>query len=217
MDLTKCKKASIYDLEHQFLCDAVVTDAGEDSVTLLYDNPTADLLRSEVHVTFYERTLGMITYLCRLSNYQEYLSAPDCRVSTTNCHLEKEISVIQRRNDLKIHVHLETTITFKNKEDVILNAAIVILDISAGGIFFTCRYQFQPGQEFTFSFKQTSTPLVLKARVLRLQAPHDYNPKFPESPDTFGYGCRFVDLSPYSESLIRNFVYRKDLQLQRQV
>lgn len=217
MDLSMCKKASIYDLEQHFLCDAVVSNAEKNTVTLLYDNPTADLLRSEVYVTFYERTLGMITYFCTLSNYKEYLEAPNLRVSTTQCTLEREISVIQRRNDIKIHVTLDTTITFKNEEDVILNAAIVIRDISAGGIFFTCRYQFKPGQEFSFAFSQSVPPFILKARILRLQRPHDYNPKLSDEQDVHGYGCKFIDLSPYNESIIRNFVYRKDLQLQRKV
>lgn len=217
MDLTNCKKASIYNLERNFLCDATVSNAEGNSVTLLYDNPTADLLRSEVYVTFYERTQGLVTCYCTLSDYKEYLEAPGCRVSTTHCKLEREISVIQRRNDIKIHVELDTIITFQNEEDVLLNAAIIIRDISAGGIFFTCHYQFSHGQEFTFAFSQASPSLMLKARIIRIQPPHEYNPKLPDEKNLFGYGCKFIELSPYKESIIRNFVYRRDLQLQKKV
>ena len=215
MKLIDCKKASVYDLDRIFLCDAQVHEPEGEAVLLQFESPTADILRSEVYVTFYDSLLGLVTYFCTLSNYKEYLAAPGYRVSTTLCTLEKEISTIQRRNDIKVHVEVETTLTFANEEDVIVNASAVVKDISAGGIFFTSRYPFRKGQTFSFSFSQSANPLVLKAEVIRIQPPHEYDSRLPEDKELFGYGCQFIELSPHKESLIRNFVYRRDLESQK--
>lgn len=210
-----CKKASVYDLDRIFLCDASVHDPEENNVLLQFESPTADILRSEVYVTFYDSTFGLVTYFCTLSNYKEFLLAPGYRVSTTSCNLQKEMSVIQRRNDIKIHVEVETTLTFANEEDLLVQASAVVKDISAGGIFFTTKYPFSPGQVFSFSFSQSANPLILKAQVIRIQPPHEYDSRLPDDKNLYGYGCKFVDLSPHKESVIRNFVYKKDLELKR--
>lgn len=215
MKLTNCRKASVYDLERVFLCDAQVHKGEDESILLQFESPTADILRSEVYVTFYDSSLGLVTYFCTLSNYKEYLAAPGLRVSTTTCSPEKEMSTIQRRNDIKVRVEVPTTLTFANKEDVIVQASATVKDISAGGLFFTSRYPFPKGQTFSFSFSHGPNALMLNAEVIRVQPPHEYDFRLPKDKHVFGYGCRFIDLSPHKESMIRNFVYRKDLEVKK--
>lgn len=225
MKITDCKKASIYDLDRIYICDASVsfsadpdTQADADSpdcVTLAFPDLEADNLRSEVYVTFFDRIEGLVTYYCTLSNYKETLSAPGLWHSSVLCTLGEEVEIQQRRNDVKVQIHMDTVISFKNSEDVLINISAVIRNISAGGLFFTCHYPFRPGNTLSLAFENSlSKANQITAEILRVQ-PKDDLPLIigTEANDEtlMGYGCRFVNLSPYTESLIRNFVFKKDL------
>lgn len=219
MKLTQCKKASLYDLNNRYLCDADVSDIAEDSVSLHFSSPASDLLFSEVHVTFYDNVQGLVTYYCALSGYQEFLTAPRTMGSSVICRLNQEISVIQRRNDMKVPVQLKTTLTVINSEDILTDVAATITDISAGGLFFTSRYSFYVGQTFSFFFDKNPPAFQLEAEILRVnkQEPDTDSSSSADSRRPrkvlYGYGCRFIHLSPYKESIIRNFVYKRDLTL----
>lgn len=224
MKLTDCKKASIYDLNNLYLLDASVSDFEEDTVTLTFNELASEVLNSEVYVTFYDNSLGLITCYCQLSEYKEFLAAPAMWGSRVLCQIEEQISVLQRRNDIKVPVNMQTVIRFSDNKDVITDVTANVKNISAGGVFFTCHYAFLTGQIFEFTFQQKDTGLMLTGEILRVQQITEEttssrkisskNKKTDKEP-LFGYGCRFINMSPYKESIIRNFVYRQDLSRRR--
>lgn len=208
MHLTDCHKASIYTTDNQYLCDASVSELTEDSAELVFSGSSADILRSEVVVTFYDSFEGLLSYECRLSDYKEYLSAPGERMSRVTCSIGKNISVIQRRKDLKVPVNIETVLTYLDSEGHSRESRARLRNISAGGVFLTCRTRFLPGQLFHFPLKTADRFLKMSAEILRIEPP-----SVEDAPP--GYGCRFVDLPPYAEASLRNFVYRQELLIRK--
>lgn len=216
MLLIECKKASIYSLQNVYLCDAAVSHIEEDSVTLTMVASSADFLTSEVNVTFYDAVRGLVTHFCALSNYKEFNPAPNTWRSSVHCSIGEQISVLQRRDDIKVTVELPIRLSFTNDEDILIDVAATIRNISAGGIFFTCRYPFHAGHEvvFLFSPRRDMEPLALKAEILRVQERQLLREMIgPEADDEtlLGFGCHFIEMSPHAEAQVRNYVYRQDI------
>lgn len=208
MHLTDCHKASIYTLDNQYLCDASVSGITEDSAYLIFNGPSSDILRSEVLVTFYDSFEGLLSYECRLADYKEYMSTPGEWTSRVSCAIGKNVSVIQRRKDLKVPIEIETVLTYLDNEGRSIETKAVLHNISAGGVFLTCQSDFLPGQLLHFPLKATGRILQLTAEVLRVEPPSE-----EDAPP--GYGCRFVDLLPYAEASLRNYVYRQELLIRK--
>lgn len=208
MHLTDCNKASIYTTDNNYLCDAAVLDLTEDSARLVFKGPAADILRSEVLVTFYDSFEGLVSYECRLAEYNEYLAGPGVWQSQVNCLIGKNISVIQRRKDLKIRLELLTELTYEDSNGKRLKTNALIRNISAGGVFITSETIFSTGQLFAFSLKTSHRRLRLTAEVLRVETPS-------EEGSPYGYGGRFIDLAPYTEATLRNYVYRQELKTRK--
>jgi len=222
MLLNDCKKASIYSLQNAYLCDATVSNIKESSVVLTMQDTSADFLTSEVHITFYDGTRGLVTYACELSGYKEVMVAPGVFHSHVNCALRQQLSIVQRRNDVKVPVNIPMRFSYAGEKDVQVNVTGIIRNISAGGIFFTCQYSFLTGSivEFDFSPRRDMAPLTLKAEILRMQDRDSLQADFLAEAgevDLKGYGCRFIDISPHAEAQIRNFVFREDLIRRKKV
>ncbi len=216
MLLKDCKKASIYSLKHIFLCDARVSNIQEDSVTLTMDLSSADFLTSEIYVTFYDSIMGLVTFFCVLTEYKEDMLEPGIFQSQVHCAVKEQISVLQRRSDIKTPVHIPVVFQYESGLDAMTNVKGIIRNISAGGIFFTCHHIFltQTVVRFQFSPGKSLAPLDLQAQILRMQDPEglfDIIGKEAEEEKIRGYGCRFIRLSPHAESQIRNYVFRADM------
>lgn len=211
-----CKKASIYSLSNVFLCDAAVSDIRRDSVTLTIEGTSADILSSEVYVIFYDSTKGLVKNFCELTNYKEELVSAGVFRSRVHCVIGREISVEQRRNDVKVPVNIPVNLSHAGG-----NTAAVLRNLSAGGTFFICDRAFEPGSEveFTFSPQKDVAPITVSARVLRVQEGEALTGILGNSADMneglFGYGCKFVELPSRTEAMIRNHVFRLDLDRRR--
>ena len=68
----------------------------------------------------------------------------------------------------------------------------------------------QEDAEIRFEITEANKPLLLNAKVLR----QDKLPLKREMPQ-YGHGCRFFDLKPQTESVLRNYIFRKERQRQR--
>ncbi len=224
MLLNDCTKASIYSLQNIFLCDATVSNIRENSVLLTMKDSSADFLTSEINVTFYDGIKGLVTYFCELSGYKEIMTEPNVFISRVTCTLRKQLSVLQRRRDIKVHVNIPIRLSYASRQDVEVNVTGAIRNISAGGVFFTCHYTFLTGSvvEFSFSPRKDIAPLLLRAEILRVQDRESLKNMLDADihsgvngsvvdTDLRGYGCRFVDISPHSEAQVRNYVFREDL------
>ncbi len=216
MLLNNCKSASIYTLEDAYICDAAVSDIREDSVLLTMEESIAEIFAEENHVTFYDGTKGLLTYFCTFSDYKEFYVSSDVINCSVHCAIGEQLSVVQRRNDLKVPVDIPITVNFASRRERPINVPATIHNISAGGVFFTCRYKFRPGDfvNFSFSPKPGGTALLLTVHILRIQD-RDILRKMigseADDPALFGYGCRFSDLSSRDEAQVRTFVFRQDL------
>ncbi|MCI8512878.1 MAG: PilZ domain-containing protein [Lachnospiraceae bacterium] len=216
MRLNNCTSASIYSLQNQYLCDAVVSDIQENSVLLTMEDSTSDFLSSESHVTFYDNVMGLVTYVCNFTDYSEYYPEQGVLKSAVRCSIGEQIAVLQRRHDLKVPVNIHVEVTLLSKSQTRVSTPGMIRNISAGGVFLTCRHVFHPGDFVTFSLilKEGAAPVPLNVHILRVQdrdllrrmIGRDANDE-----TLFGYGCRFVDMHSRTESLVRNFVFRQDL------
>lgn len=202
--LNHCVKCSIYNLDKEFICDAQVSLVDETQASLALLDDVSDQLLTEVNVTFYDDIQGLVTYLCVLSGYREVALPHFRNYYSVTCRFQKQISVIQRRSDIKIKTDFVidiTTIGSDNHETMI---EVSVKNMSAGGLYFETENELAVGSEFSFLFRKGSLPLVLKGLILRRQ-------EF-QSPHFYGYGCSFTHLSSAKEAIIREFVFREQVR-----
>lgn len=211
MKLQHCDKAQIFTLDKKPLGTAQVVGDVEETAVLRFHESCSDILRTEVIVTFLDSIQGLVSCTCQLSGYEE---EPDELteggvISTVQCTIVARQEVIQRRQDIKISVSIDTTANFLNKEDNLETAEITILDLSAGGLFCITSQEWERGQ--TFEIQLFISPLPIIVEILRQQTPHSYSDKFKEDDERHGYGCRFINLPNKAEAALRQFVFKEDL------
>ena len=114
----------------------------------------------------------------------------------------KQKDTFQRQKDLRVKVHIGLEIV---SDDGTFTSGIV-QNISAGGLYITTSYRMVPGQYFSFIYTFENEQRRVTARVLRVTR--------IASQSSYGYGCKFVELSPDDEADIRKFVYRKQIEKQ---
>lgn len=200
----KWRKASIYDLNKDHICDVKV-EMINDTITLVFPEEIQDCTLESANVVFYDDQKGLVTYKCILMDYKhrgEHLLA--------QCILGEEESVVQRRNDLKIRLIIPISIqAISSKTGEKINVNATIQDLSAGGVFFISEMLFEIGERFSFLFRRTAEPMRLECEVLRRQP---YTGRGNYVPGTMmGYGCRFVNMNDRKEAAIRSYVFREDL------
>lgn len=203
MYLISCNKASLYTLDNSYLCDAKVSQITESSAVLSFPEPSADILRSEMLVTFYDNSKGLTSFYCLFSDYKEYLVSPGVTHSSVLCTMERPLSSIQRRKDIKVQISMSVTLRYKKSDGTAARANGIIRDISAGGIYFTSSCAFPAKQELHFNLPSIRPDLILSAKILRAEA--------TDEEGVFGYGCSFINLPAHAESSVRSFVYRQEM------
>lgn len=204
MDISDCRKASLYTIDNTYLCDADVSDITDTSALLTFREACADILNSEMLVTFYDGAKGVISYYCLLSGYKEYTVSPGVQHSCVLCTPDSRISAIHRRKDIKVPVHIPVSLHYRDREDQPARAAATVHNISAGGVYFTSAADFYVEQKVRFFLPSVRQDVILTAEILRAEA--------AEEEGICGYGCRFTDLPAHAESSIRGFVFRQDMQ-----
>lgn len=203
MYFIECSKASIYTLDNTYVCDAKVSDLTDTSALLTFPEPRVDSLHSEMLITFYDRSKGLTSFYCLLADYKEYIGEPGVWHSSVRCTMDRSISSIQRRKDVKIDIHLPVTLRYK-EEDSARKAPATITNISAGGVYFTSATAFMEKQVVQFFLPAVRTDLLLTAEILRVEK--------TKKEGIHGYGCRFISLPTYAESSIRSFVFKQEMQ-----
>lgn len=161
MFLTECKQAVLYTVEDIFLCDAAVSHISEDSATLIVTKSNADLSLTEAHVTFFDSSKGLVTYSCELSEFKKSKRATNTEYYFTRCTVHEQISVMQRRNDIKVPVNISVTLSAKTREGTLSNIEAKIWNISAGGIFLQAASHFHPAISLPSIFLIRIYPLSL--------------------------------------------------------
>lgn len=215
MFLTECKQASIYTENDVYVCDAAVSHIEEDAAILTVNKLNTDTPLTQAHVTFFDSSKGLITYSCELSEFKKSMRSGGAEHFFTRCTVIEQLSVMQRRNDIKVPVNIPVTLSAKVRGQSLSDVAATIWNISAGGIFFTSHQEFQKGDTVDFHFFHPDLPsLTLHVEILRIQEHHQLHKiigSHVKDSELIGYGCRFVHLPARAESQIRNYVFRQDL------
>ncbi len=213
------KKAIIFDHRKEPVCEAKVTLSDEEVIVLSFDPDYMDHLTSEMDITFYDEAKGLITCRCLLSNPKRYLERDNLYVQTLDCVIGEELSVLQRREDLKVPVNLSVQVMIPQGFELPPEAQTeqrfgkallpgIAKNLSAGGIYFECEVAFPINQEVQFYLsipgKQT---LLLHAIMLRIDAIEATE----ETAAGFGYGCRFMNLPAASETILRSYVFQQQM------
>ncbi len=218
MELDNCTKADIFAPDESLLCEARVFWDSADLYQLLEvpqnfpiwpDGEPAEYL-----VTFYDSTAGLVHCRCLLR-----LHGVDADLKSLSYQIVEILDTVQRRQDLKIPAVTEIEIAQVRlagpSDNPPPKGAFVAttVNLSAGGVFFTCQYALPVDSLVHFTLREGPKPIELDAVVLRLE---ELPPKkrLPQ----FGHGCRFVDLKPAAESGLRSYIFRcqRDMRQRRQ-
>ena len=132
-----------------------------------------------------------------------WLGAASLRVG--NFRAEQQIN---RRNDVKASVDYQVYVIHTSpKEPKGLKAEkfpVSLKDISAGGIrFVTDRDLPEQLGRYEVAFERSKQPVVLEFTILRKSQGDD---------GSFLYGCQFVNLSADQEQLVREYVFKRQLE-----
>lgn len=215
MFLTECKQAALYTTEDIFLCDAAVSHIEENSAILTVTKSNADLSFTQAHITFFDSARGLVTYLCELSEFKKSKRVTSREYYFTRCTAIEQLSVMQRRNDIKVPVNISVSLSGRFNGEVLSNIPATIWNISAGGVFFTSRQKLAVGDIANFYFSTPDLPsTTLQVEVLRVQEHRGLRRIIgsqAEDKELLGYGCQFVRIPGSAESQIRNYVFRQDL------
>lgn len=210
----------MFDMKHHPICDAEVIRIEEERVRVRIpqSNMAGEQLETEMYVTFYDNSYGLVTYLCQIAKDKQadHVGQDNMLYHVYECRLMKKESVVQRRNDYKIPFRLETKFYYKEEDGEIHEVEGTIMDMSAGGIFFLSKKQFHVSEQVAFPFSSEEAIVTLSCEILRIQDPNEYRKGEQFDPDMKGYGCRFLNLSSKEERMIRRFVLQEDLRLHKE-
>ena len=212
----RCKKADILEKSGELLCRARVKTGRTGEIVLVIPTAAEYHANSLYHVLFYDPANGLVTCKCRLSTPVEL---PGGQFQTLRCEVQDRVATSQRRQDLKVQVQINVMLhaafqpgdTFMMPE---IGVPATIDNISAGGVYFRTATNLPVGRRCWFNLPGAGEELSLSAQILRSEkvAP------LPGSTESFGYGCKFVNMLSRQETLLRSFVFqeeRKQRQNQR--
>lgn len=194
-----CKKAEIPPTEKgkpAIRCAVATVSTGGLLLALPRDFKCSSA--TPVVVVFFDPLLGLTRCSCRLS-----APVPQGDVCVYRCEVLETLSKQQRREDLKVAVSVPVQVQFSGRL-----WPGTIANISAGGVLLMSPLTAHKGDTLRFQFKEAGETIPLTAQVLRVELRPTQGGKL-----TYGYGCRFVDLKPGHESLLRNYVFQEERRL----
>lgn len=205
--LKKCKKAEIYTLANDPICEAEVF---QDMAGELWLSVPGDVVLEKTEfytIIFFDSVSGLLHCRCSIGDIEPI---SDERNSVP-CQILEVQKTVQRRQDLKIYLETELDLfcTYVPSTAVGIPERIraISRDISAGGIYFICEYCLPEGTVVQFQLHGASKPLLLAARVLRFESVDERDGK-PQ----FGHGCQFIEMKPQTEAVLRNYIFRQERQ-----
>lgn len=195
-----CKKAEIPGNKKRPAIRASVATAPTGGMLLSLPRAIELDTRKPMEVLFYDPVLGLARCRCRL-----FAPVPMGEMRAYRCEVLEKLSNNQRREDLKIALTIPTQVTY---DDTIFPATI--LNISAGGVLLVASLPAKPGELLSFRFPKTNPPIPLTAKVLRVDLRPPQGGKL-----TYGFGCKFINLNPQNESLLRSYIFQEERRLYR--
>lgn len=193
-----CKKAEIPAEKGRPAIRCTVGSVSTGGVLLALPRDFKCSYDTPVVVVFFDPLLGLTRCSCRLS-----APVPQGDVCVYRCEVLETLSKQQRREDLKVTVSVPVQILFNDRL-----WPGTIANISAGGVLLMSPLTARKGDMLRFQFNEMGESIPLTAQVLRVELRPTQKGKL-----TYGYGCRFIDLKPGHESLLRNYVFQEERRM----
>lgn len=212
----ECEKACIYTLDGDYIAEVKVMDSDKDSMGLLFEEQDIEKVKTETVIVFYDGIQGLVTCKCRLSARVK-LSGREKGVTgravyKVPCKIDELLGVEQRRRDLKVRVSFPILLETSDADGKITHIAAKVRDVSAGGIGLESAQKMEAQQSFSFLFDTDAGCTRLKATVL-----WGKKLSYEDEPPYYRYGCRFIDLTVYQESMVRKFTFQEQLRKRKMV
>lgn len=212
------KNVKVYTLDRKLIQNATLVKQGDDSVTVAFSKTSRDkvkellendIVQNNVILLMTHNIKGMCYFHGECANI--YSGSAPLEVNVVFSLLQK-LETVQRRQDVKVKAHdlkIELSLPFRSMKE----ASGELIDISAGGILFTCPSEMLMEKEIViYHFHSPKADFDVKARILRIQDVVRQLEDSEEKEEIRCYGCCFEDLKPNEEYSIREFV----LYLQRE-
>lgn len=194
---SQCKKADVlHPTEHRVI-KAAVSIGPLESLLITVPRVPALPTGEPVQISFLDAVLGVVSCSCRLS---APLVSEDHKLCSYRCQVLEQLGQDQRREDIKISLTAEVTVKLLGSDTY---ASATIQNLSAGGVYLTASLAARKGSRLTFDFTQAGGVIPLTAEVLRVELRPAQGGRL-----TYGYGCRFVHLSPRYEAQLRSYVFK---------
>ncbi len=208
--LKNCRKAEIFTPELESICEAgVVHDMSGDVIRLVVSRDFPVGKYPSFLVSFSDATVGLVECRCNLSAPE---NTPDGLVSYA-CDVIETISQTQRRRDLKVPLEVDLDLSCVyvprgTERPPEAKFSAYSRNLSAGGIYFVCKYSLPKNALVRFQFMEATKPLLLTAEVLWKEELPPVN-GVPQ----YGHGCRFSELDAGAEAELRSYIFRNERRL----
>ena len=173
----------------------------EGSIMKLVLNEEQDFpMLSEITVYIFNRIKGECVYRGRVVEIQGRVVMIDKAVF---------VKATQKRNNTRVSKTLRYKITHKfsaeGQEKLEKPIEIVILNISAQGLYISCIEEFTEGYRFPLKFMDAGRPIELEVVVMRCEYSRRGNK----------YGCQFLNINQKDSDNIYRFVLHEQIEQRR--
>lgn len=190
--LANCREAKIYSVREEKFYQAKVFLDQEGDVWLGLEK-SFEMSEVTYEVTFYDQIHGVIKCDCRLKKVSRRIFNTETSVL---CEILDILDICQRRNDVKVPLKMDIIIHVESEK---INVLGHTRDISAGGIYFTCKTLLKVGTNIEFEIYTQNKLTSLMAKVIRFEEKLGYG---------YGYGCQFINISNSDEAILRNYIFQ---------
>lgn len=217
MELTNCRKAEIYDLSDQLICEAEVTRASFEGYRLIVPRDFELKEKTELyHIVFFDSAAGLIHTVCVLGDPLNISKEQQ----SIMCMVREERGNNQRRSDLKVAAEVMIDVSCIRRPNtpppqpqprLPAHIPAKTANISAGGVYFSCGVSLPVGAHVQFQLHEASRPLLLTAKILRVDVLEPLSDGTPQ----YGYGCQYIYMKSQAEAELRSYIFRKEIELRR--
>lgn len=198
--IKNCRKCHILDSQSGSpLCEADVLITKSDEIELTFSGWKPDLKSVyKQPVIFYDSVNGLVTCSCNLCEIRPLTEKAGFYHAV--CQIESVQDLMDRHEDFRLTLSLAVTIQYLDAHGRKNSTVGLTKNISAGGIYVMTAEKL-PSKDIVLHFIQNVLPISPRAAVLREELLEN---------GKYGYGCRFVQLSPYTESLLRGYIFQME-------
>ena len=127
----------------------------------------------------------------------EITETDDLRICLKNVNIICSPENGDQRVDVRVNVNMNARISYESGKDY-FTYDIYVKNISSGGMSFCCEEEVPMDIIYEMVTDWTDPLMVVKVKLLR---------KKPAENDMNSYGCKYIDLLPEEESILRAGVY----------